>query len=144
MRMRYGRLVRRFGWGRCTTKSARAWLRASRGCALCLRRPSGEAWICLGLLFPPEAGLGWDEIASLGRRGLDLNRAYQSLRFVLKMFPSQVKEHWGYPKLRYPTSLMCLSPLDTPSFGPDVHGALGRCMPLPYWKLVGQQKQHQT
>jgi hypothetical protein len=33
----------------------------------------------------PEARLGRDEIASLGRRGLDLNCAYQSLCFVLKM-----------------------------------------------------------
>jgi hypothetical protein len=33
----------------------------------------------------PKAGLGRDEIASLGRRGPDLNRAYQSLWFVLKM-----------------------------------------------------------
>jgi hypothetical protein len=44
-----------------------------------------------------EAGLGRDEFASLGRRGLDLNRAYQSLRSVLRMFSSQVKKHWGYP-----------------------------------------------
>jgi hypothetical protein len=28
-----------------------------------------------------------------------LNRAYQSLKFVLKMFSSQVKGHWGYPPL---------------------------------------------
>jgi hypothetical protein len=79
------------------TKFARAGLRASRGCAHCLRRPSGEARIRPGLLFPPEAKLGRGEIVSLGRRGLDLNRAYQSLQFVLKMFSSQVKEHWGYP-----------------------------------------------
>jgi hypothetical protein len=45
----------------------------------------------------PVAGLGRDEIASLGRQGLDLNRAYQSLRFVLKMFSSHVKEYCGYP-----------------------------------------------
>jgi hypothetical protein len=38
--------------------------------------------------------LGSKEIASLGRRGLDLSRAYQSLRFVLRMFSSHVKEHW--------------------------------------------------
>jgi hypothetical protein len=37
-----------------------------------------------GLLFLPEARLGRDEIASLGRRGLDLNHACQSLWFVLK------------------------------------------------------------
>jgi hypothetical protein len=49
------------------------------------------------LVAPPGGGLGRGEIASLGNRGLDLNRAYQSLRFVLKMFSSQVKEHWGYP-----------------------------------------------
>jgi hypothetical protein len=30
-----------------------------------LRSPSGEARIRLGLLFPPEAGLGRGEIASL-------------------------------------------------------------------------------
>jgi hypothetical protein len=41
--------------------------------------------------------LGSDEIASLSRRGLDLNRAYQSLWFVLKMFSGHVKECWGYP-----------------------------------------------
>jgi hypothetical protein len=63
MRMRYGRLVRRFGRGRCTTKFARAWLRASRGCAHCLRRPSGEAWIRPELLCLPEVGR--DEITSL-------------------------------------------------------------------------------
>jgi hypothetical protein len=43
-----------------------------------------------GLLFPPEAGLGRGEIMSLGRRGLDLNRAHQSLWFVLKTFSSRV------------------------------------------------------
>jgi hypothetical protein len=26
-----------------------------------------------------------------------LNRAYQTLRSVLRKFSSQVKEHWGYP-----------------------------------------------
>jgi hypothetical protein len=26
-----------------------------------------------------------------------LNRAYRSLRSVLRMFSNQVKEHWGYP-----------------------------------------------
>jgi hypothetical protein len=26
-----------------------------------------------------------------------LNRAYRSLQSVLRMFSSQVKEHWGYP-----------------------------------------------
>jgi hypothetical protein len=46
---------------------------------------------------PAEARLGRGEIASLGRRGFDLNCAYQSLRFVLKMFSSHVKEYWGYP-----------------------------------------------
>jgi hypothetical protein len=55
------------------------------------------ALILPGLVFLPEAGLGRGEIASLGRRGLDLNHAYQSLRFVLKMFSSHVKEYWGYP-----------------------------------------------
>jgi hypothetical protein len=30
-----------------------------------LRKPSGEAWICLGLLFLSEAGLGRSEIVSL-------------------------------------------------------------------------------
>jgi hypothetical protein len=45
----------------------------------------------------PKPRLGSDEVASLGRRGPNLNRAYQFLRFVLKIFSSQVKEHWGYP-----------------------------------------------
>jgi hypothetical protein len=31
-----------------------------------------------------------DEIASLGRRGLDLNRAHQSLQFVLMVLTSRV------------------------------------------------------
>jgi hypothetical protein len=43
-----------------------------------------------GLLFPPEAGLGRGEVASLGRRGLVLNRAHQSLRFVLRVLTSRV------------------------------------------------------
>jgi hypothetical protein len=38
----------------------------------------------------PVEALGRGEIASLGRRGLDLNRAYQSLQFVLKTFSSRV------------------------------------------------------
>jgi hypothetical protein len=71
-------------------KPAQAGLRASRGCAHCLRRSSGEAWIRPGLLFPPEAGLGRGEIASLGRRVLDPNRAHQSLRFVLRVLTSRV------------------------------------------------------
>jgi hypothetical protein len=50
-----------------------------------------EALIRPGLQFLPEAGFGRDEIVSLGRRGLDLNRAYQSLRFILKMFSSHVR-----------------------------------------------------
>jgi hypothetical protein len=65
MLLRYGRLVRRSGQGCFTAKPARAGPRASRGCARCLRRPSGEAWIRLGLLFLPEAGLERGEIASL-------------------------------------------------------------------------------
>ena len=52
-----------------------------------------EALIRPGLQFLPEAGFGRDEIVSLGRRGLDLNCAYQSLQFVLKMFSGQVKEY---------------------------------------------------
>jgi hypothetical protein len=71
-------------------KSARARPRASRGCAYCLRRPSGEARIRSGLLFPPEVGLVRGEIVSLGRRGLDLNRSQQSLRFVLMVVTSRV------------------------------------------------------
>jgi hypothetical protein len=35
------------------------------GAPVALRRPSGEAWIRLGLLFLPEAGLERGEIASL-------------------------------------------------------------------------------
>jgi hypothetical protein len=34
--------------------------------------------------------LGSGEIASLGRRGLDLNRARQSLRFVLRVVTRRV------------------------------------------------------
>jgi hypothetical protein len=74
---------------------------------VCLRLASGEPRVrplpeeALGRGANPsgttEAGLGRGEIASLGRRGLALNRAYQSLRFVLKMFFGQVKERWGYP-----------------------------------------------
>jgi hypothetical protein len=58
-------LARRSGQGCFTAKPARAGPRASRRCARCLRRPSGEAWIHLGLLFLPEAGLGRGEIVSL-------------------------------------------------------------------------------
>jgi hypothetical protein len=58
MRLRSGRLVRRSGQGCFTTKPARARSRESRGCACCLRRSSGEAWIRPGLLLLPEAGLG--------------------------------------------------------------------------------------
>jgi hypothetical protein len=65
MRLRYGWLVMRFGQGCFTTKPARAGVRASRGCVRCLKRPSDEARIRLGLLFPPEAGLGRGEIVSL-------------------------------------------------------------------------------
>jgi hypothetical protein len=50
----------------------------------------GQAWIRLGLLFPPEAGLERGEIASLGRRGLVLNHAHQSLQFVLRVVASRV------------------------------------------------------
>jgi hypothetical protein len=46
-------------------KPARAGPRTSRRCARCLRRPSGETRICLGLPFLPEAGLGRGEIMSL-------------------------------------------------------------------------------
>jgi hypothetical protein len=45
-------------------KPARAGVRARRGCVRCLKRPSGEARIRLGLLFPSEAELGRGEIAS--------------------------------------------------------------------------------
>jgi hypothetical protein len=43
-----------------------------------------------GTTVPPEAGLRRGEIASLGRRGLDLNRAHQSLRFVPRVVTSRV------------------------------------------------------
>jgi hypothetical protein len=65
MLLRYGRLARRSGQGCFTVKPVRAGPRASRGCARFLRRPSGEAWIRLGLLFPLEAGLERGEIVSL-------------------------------------------------------------------------------
>jgi hypothetical protein len=65
MILRYGRLAGRSGQGCFTAKPARAGPQASRGCACCLRRPSGEAWIHLGLLFLSEAGLGRGEIVSL-------------------------------------------------------------------------------
>jgi hypothetical protein len=53
------------------------------------------------LLFPPEAGLGRGEIASLGRRGLDLNRAHQSLWFVL-MVVTSVFRRVGVPLITVP------------------------------------------
>jgi hypothetical protein len=65
MLLRYGRLARRSGQGCFTVKPARAGPWASWRCACCLRRPSGEAWIRLGLLFLPEAGLGRGRIVSL-------------------------------------------------------------------------------
>jgi hypothetical protein len=42
---------------------------------------------------------GWARARSrpLGRRSLDLNRAHQSLRFVLRVVTSCVYECWGYP-----------------------------------------------
>jgi hypothetical protein len=43
MRLRSGRLVRRYGQGCFTTKPSRAGPRESRGGACRLRRPSGEA-----------------------------------------------------------------------------------------------------
>jgi hypothetical protein len=43
MRLRSGRLVRRYGQGCFTTKLAQAGPRESRGGAYRLRRPSGEA-----------------------------------------------------------------------------------------------------
>jgi hypothetical protein len=43
MRLRSGRLVRRYGQGCFTTKPARARPRESQGGACRLRRPSGEA-----------------------------------------------------------------------------------------------------
>jgi hypothetical protein len=39
---------------------------------------------------PPEAGVGRGEIASLGWRGLDLNRAHQSLQLVPMVVTSRV------------------------------------------------------
>jgi hypothetical protein len=65
MLLRSGRLARRSSQGCFSVKPARAGPRASRRCVRCLRRPSGEAWICLGLPFLLEAGLGWGEIVSL-------------------------------------------------------------------------------
>jgi hypothetical protein len=62
MRLRSGRLVRWSGQGFFRMEPARARPWESRGGARCLRRPSGEAWTRLGLLFPPEAGLGWDRV----------------------------------------------------------------------------------
>jgi hypothetical protein len=44
----------------------------------------------MGLLFPPEAGLGRGEIAPLSRRNLDLNRAHQSLQLALMVVTSRV------------------------------------------------------
>jgi hypothetical protein len=61
MLLRYGRLARRSGQGCFTVKPVRAGPRASRGCARCLRRPSGEARSCL-----------------LNGRSLDLNYAHQA------------------------------------------------------------------
>jgi hypothetical protein len=58
------------GQGCFSPKPARAGPRASRRCARCLRRPSGEVWIWLGLLFLLEAGLGRGEIMSLERTEL--------------------------------------------------------------------------
>jgi hypothetical protein len=50
--------LRRSGQGCFSGKPARTGPRASRRCVCCLRRPSGEARICLGLSFLLEAGLG--------------------------------------------------------------------------------------
>jgi hypothetical protein len=61
MLLRYSRLARRSGQGCFTAKPARAGPRASRRCARCLRRPSGEARTC------PLSG-----------QSLDLNCAHQA------------------------------------------------------------------
>jgi hypothetical protein len=43
-----------------------------------------------GTTVPARGQARRGEIASLGRRGLDLNRAHQSLRFVLRMVTNRV------------------------------------------------------
>jgi hypothetical protein len=71
MRMQYDRLVRRFGQGRLHDKAC-LWL--SRGCAHCLRRPSGETWICPGLLFQPRPGSAEARSRPLADEALTLAR----------------------------------------------------------------------
>jgi hypothetical protein len=52
--------------------------------------PSGSTVLARGRARARRGRVPW-------LRGFDLNRAYQSLRFVLKMLSSHVKEYWGYP-----------------------------------------------
>jgi hypothetical protein len=72
MRMQYGRLVRRFGQGRLHDK---ACLRLTRGCAHCLRRPSGGTLTRPGPLFRPRPGSGEARPSPLVDEALTLTRA---------------------------------------------------------------------
>jgi hypothetical protein len=86
MRMRYGRLVRQFGRGRCTTKPRVRPLpeeALGRGVNLSGTTVLARGWAWVRRDRVPEAST--------------LTRAYRSFWFVLRMFSSQVKEHWGYP-----------------------------------------------
>jgi hypothetical protein len=96
MRMRSGRLVRRFGRGHCTTKSARVGLRASRGCAHCLGGPRARREFIRDYCSRPR--LGSDEVASLGRCGLDLNRALSAVYGLFwRCFPAGLRSIGGTP-----------------------------------------------
>jgi hypothetical protein len=87
MLLRYSRLARRSGQGCFSAKPARAGPRASRGCARCLRRPSGEARSC------PLSG-----------RSLDLNCTHQALQLVLMVITSRVYALLGVPLIMVPDS----------------------------------------
>jgi hypothetical protein len=79
------------GQGCFSAKLARVGPRASQRCTRCLRRPSGEARIFLGLLFLPEARLGRGEIVSLERTELcPVLRPSGLCSFVLMVFTSRV------------------------------------------------------
>jgi hypothetical protein len=90
MRLRYGRLVRRFGQGCFARKPARAGVRASRGCVRCLKRPSARREFVWDYCSRPRLGSGGARPRPLSRRSLDLNRAHQSLKLVLMVVTSRV------------------------------------------------------
>jgi hypothetical protein len=87
-------LVRRFGQGRLHDK---ACLWPSRGCAHCLRRPSGETWIRPGPLFPPRPGSDEARSRPLVDKALTLARTVSLHGLLWKYSPAVFSSVWGTP-----------------------------------------------